>query len=278
MKRHLPINVHGYIGFYHYSQYGQLFLDLSSFFIPLVSVPPSAPAAVNDAGSGIRGDVEAICTKNRTNARSGLGGMSEMMNWLLWTLEIERMLGWVLKGMPKTMDWLLWASEIERMLGWLSERMSEMMESVVMDNVLAARDNVLAVDNNGLTARIGKRTDINNRLDVQAGNQADTRLGNRPDTDLIMTTTDDIRADLIKNFNNNILILVSAKLSCIVLNKHSIDSSIRILANVINHLFENLTPLLLALSFSPFFLSLPALTTYSNFGNISTTFIYYILI
>lgn len=149
---------------------------------------------------------------------------------------------------------------------------------VVIDNVLAARDDELAVDNDGSAAKIGKRMDINDRLDVQAGNQADTRPGNRPDTDLMMTTTDDIRIDLIKDFNNSILVFVSAKLSCIVPDKHAMDSSVRILVNVIHNPFKNLTPLSLALPFSPLLLFLPAPTTCSNFGNIPITFIYFILI
>lgn len=149
---------------------------------------------------------------------------------------------------------------------------------VVIDNILAARDDGLAVDNDGSVAKIGKRIDIDDRLDARAGNQADTRPGNRPDTDLIMTTTDDIRADLIKNFNNSIPVFVSAELSCIVPDKHAMDSSVQILANVINNPFKNLTPLSLALPFSFLLLFLPAPLTCSNFGNIPITFIYYILI
>ena len=41
-----------------------------------------------------------------------------------------------------------------------------------------------------------------------------------------MTTTGNIKADLIKNFNNGISIIILIELSCIVSDKHAIDSSI----------------------------------------------------
>lgn len=37
--------------------------------------------------------------------------------------------------------------------------------------------------------------------------------------------TDDIRVDLINDFNNGVSVIVSAKLSCIVPDKHAMDSS-----------------------------------------------------
>lgn len=86
-----------------------------------------------------------------------------------------------------------------------------------------------------------------------------------------------IKVDLIKDFTNGVLVVVSAKLFRIVLDKHTIDSSARILANVINNLFKDLSPLLMALLFSLLLLFLPAPTT-GNSCNISTTFTYYILI
>ncbi len=60
----LPTDVRGYTSPCHYSQYGQLLRGPS-------------PAAIDGAGYGIGGDAEATCTKNRTNAGSGLGGDTE---------------------------------------------------------------------------------------------------------------------------------------------------------------------------------------------------------
>ncbi len=54
------------------------------------------------------------------------------------------------------------------------------------DDQLATRDDELAVDNNRSGARIGKRTDVNDRSDTQASNQADAGPGNGPDADLII--------------------------------------------------------------------------------------------
>ncbi len=155
---------------------------------------------------------------------------------------------------------------------------------VVMDNRLAAgddrlitRDNRLVVDNDGLAIEIGKRTDIDDGSDTQANNPADGGHGNRLDVDLIMIITGNIRTDLIKDFNNNISVVVFSNSSHIVSDKHAIDFSPQIFANVINNLFNNFSPLLIVLFSSLFLLSLPAPTT-RNSGNISTTFIYYMLI
>lgn len=68
------MNIHGYIGPYHYSQYRQLLQDLFLFLILLVSVFPFAPATVDGARSGIGEDTEATCTGNGTDARSDLEG------------------------------------------------------------------------------------------------------------------------------------------------------------------------------------------------------------
>lgn len=138
---------------------------------------------------------------------------------------------------------------------------------VVVDNRLAAEDNRsaagddgLAIDNNG-----------------SAANQANVGPGNELDTDLIMTTIGDIRVDLIKDFNNGIPLVLSDKLSRMIPDKNIIDSSARIFADVINNLFENMSPFLIVLPSSSLLLSLPASTT-GNSGNISITFIYYMLI
>ena len=92
-----------------------------------------------------------------------------------------------------------------------------------------------------------------------------------------MTTIDNIRANLIKNFNNDILIVVSAELSYIVSNKHVMDSSDQIFADIINNLFGNLSFFSIFLPSSFFFSSLPASTT-GNSGNIPTIFISYMFI
>ncbi len=92
-----------------------------------------------------------------------------------------------------------------------------------------------------------------------------------------MTTTGDIRTELIKDFNNGVPVVVLFVLSCIIPDNYVIDFSAQILADVIKNLFRDLSPLLMALPSSPLFPSLPALTT-NNCGNIPTTFIYYMLI
>lgn len=140
-------------------------------------------------------------------------------------------------------------------------------ESVVVDDGLTARDDGLAARDNGLA--------VDN--DGSVVNQGDAGPGNGPDADLIMTTTIDIRADLIQDFNNGVSIVILARLSCIVPNKHAMDSSARIFADVINNLFRDMSPFSMTLPSSLLLFSLPASTT-SNSGNIPTTFIYYILI
>lgn len=148
---------------------------------------------------------------------------------------------------------------------------------VVVDDGLAIGDDRSAVDNDKLAAGIGKRIDVDNESEIQTSNQSDAGLGNRLDADLIMTTTGDIRADLIKNFNNGVPIVVLVKLSRIVPDKHAMDFPTWILANVINNPLRDLFPLLMALSSYLFLSSLPTSTT-DNSGNIPTTFIYYIFI
>lgn len=88
-------------------------------------------------------------------------------------------------------------------------------------------------------------------------------------------TMGDIRVDLIKIFNNGVLLVVLAKSSCIVSDKYAMDFPTQILANVINNLFRDLSSLLMALLSSFLFLSLPAP---GNSGYILITFIYYMLI
>ncbi len=114
-------------------------------------------------------------------------------------------------------------------------------------------------------------------MDAEPDNEPEAESGNGPDADLIMITTGDIRVDLIKDFNNGVSVVVLAKLSCIVLVKHTMDSLGRILTNVINNSFGDLSPLLMALP-SFLLLSLLPTPTTSNFSNIPTIFIYYMLI
>lgn len=133
---------------------------------------------------------------------------------------------------------------------------------------MAAKDDRLAAENDRLAVDV----------DGLATNQADVGPRNQLNTDLIMTTTSDIRVDPIKNFNNGALVVVSDKLSRIVTDKYAIDYSAWILVNIINNLFADLSPFSMALLSFPFLSSLLASTT-GNFGNILTaTFIYYMLI
>lgn len=155
---------------------------------------------------------------------------------------------------------------------------------VIVDDRLAGRDNELAVgdygfsvDNDKLAAKIGKKMDVDDKSNSQAGNQVDIRTSNRPNADLIMITIVDIKADLIKDFNNGVLVVVLTELSYIIPDKYAIYSSAWILDNIIHNLFGNLSPFLMALSFSPLLFPLFTLIT-SNFGNLSTIFIYYMLI
>lgn len=139
--------------------------------------------------------------------------------------------------------------------------------SIVIDNRIAIKDDGLTAGDNRLTVdNVGSIT-----------NQTDARLGNKLDADLIMMSISNIRVDLIKVFNNGVFLIILDKLFCIISDKHVRDFSSRIFADVINNLFEDMFPLFIALFCSSLFLFLPASTT-SNFGNIPTTFIYYMLI
>lgn len=89
--------------------------------------------------------------------------------------------------------------------------------------------------------------------------------------------TSDMKANLIKDYNNGVLIVILTKLSHIIPDKHAIDSSARILANIINNCFRDLFPFSMALLFSPLLPSLAVPTT-DNFGNTLITFTYYMLI
>lgn len=85
--------------------------------------------------------------------------------------------------------------------------------------------------------------DVNERSDAWASDQVDVKPGNRPDMNLIMDNagqrnakdTSDIRVDLINDFNNGVFLVVLAKLSYIIPDKHVIDSSARIFTDVINN-------------------------------------------
>lgn len=146
---------------------------------------------------------------------------------------------------------------------------TENNELAADDDKLATRDDGLAADNNRSAIEIDKRIDVDDGSDTRANNQSDS---NRPDADW---TIGDIRADLIQDFNNGILLVFLAKLSRIIFNKHPMDSPIRILTNVINNPFRDMSPLSMALPYSPLLLSLPAP---GNSGNIPTTIIYSMLI
>lgn len=159
---------------------------------------------------------------------------------------------------------------------------------------------------------------VDNRSDAWANNQADDGLGiekdvranslnfgsgNRPDTDSIIDNagqrdiedTSDIKANLSKNFNNDVFVVVMAKLSRIISDKHAIYFSTQSFVNIINNFFKDLFSFLITLSSFPFFLSLlhlhaffifnsndtsgsyAALTT-GNSGNIFMTFTHYMFI
>lgn len=142
---------------------------------------------------------------------------------------------------------------------------------------MAIKDDGLAIEDDESAAGIDKRMDVDDGSDARANNQSDARLDNRPDMGLIIIITGDIRANLINNFNNGVFVVALTELSRIIPDKYVIDSPVWIFVNVINNLFGDLSPLLMALSFPPLLLPLPAPTT-GNSGNISTTFIYYMLI
>lgn len=217
---------------------------MSPFLILLVLVSACAPAAVDDDGSGNAG--------NRTDVKSGRGGDAGD-NGLADVGARDRTDAGSGCGVDNRDD-----------------------GSAVMggDNgPVVVEDGLAAEDDGSVAGDDGSAVDD----DASAANQADAGPGNEPDADLIMTITGNIRADLMKDFNNGVPLVVSDKLSHIVPDKHVIDSSAQILANVINNLFGNLSPLLMALPSSLLLPSLPTSTT-GNFGNISTTFIYYMLI
>lgn len=79
----------------------------------------------------------------------------------------------------------------------------------------------------------------------------DAGPGNGSDADLIINNTGqqdakdtgDIRVDLIKNFNNGVPIIFLAELSRIIPDKHVMDFSAQILADVINNPFGDLSHL-----------------------------------
>ncbi len=107
--------------------------------------------------------------------------------------------------------------------------------------------------------------------------------------------THDIGPNRIKDFNNNIIVVVLAELLCIISNKYVIDSFTRILADIINNPFKDLFLLSMALPSSLPLPSLPYLYTFftldnnntsrsyaasttGNSSNIPITFTYYVFI
>ncbi len=82
---------------------------------------------------------------------------------------------------------------------------------VVVDDGLATGDDGLAADNDGLAADDDGSAADNDRSAVGIGKRMDMMTGN-------------IRVDLIKDFNNGVPLVVSAKSSRIVPDKHAMDS------------------------------------------------------
>lgn len=241
---------------------------MSLFLILFAPITASALAIINGAGSGIGGDAKAI-TINGTDAGLGLGGDAGD-NWLA-IVGAEEDVGD--KGVRNRTDARL----------AFGEDVGDNRLVVVDNGLIAGNDGLtigddgLFVDNDELVAGISKKIDVDDGSDTWVGNQADARPGNELNADLIMIITGDIRANLIKDFNIGVLVVVLAELSHIVPNKHAIDSSAQIFANVINILFGNLSLLWITLPSSLLFAPLLAPTT-SNSGNIPTIFIYYMLI
>ncbi len=286
----LPTDMRGYTSPCYYSQYEQLFRG------------PSL-AAVDGAGSGIEGDAKATCAGNKTDAGSGLGGDTEDDGSVIVGVGSRTYAKSGLGGDARD-DGLAVVGAENRTgaesgpRGDAGDNGSAVISAgnrtgagsalggdvgddglVVVDDELAvgddgsaAGDDGLAADDDGSAVGIDKRMDVNDGSDTQAIYQLD---GNRLDADLILTTTGDIRADLIQDFNNGVSLVVLAKSSRIVPDKHAMDSPTRILTNVINNLFGDLFLLSMALVSSPF---VPFLPTPGNSGNILTTFINYMLI
>lgn len=220
------------------------------------------------AGSGIRGDAEATCTENRTDVRPDLGGdtgddglaivgarsKSDAVLGLRRNARDNRLA--VISAGNRTGirsdperdvgDDGLAVIDAGNRIGAGSALGRDVRddglvvvddELAIRDDGLAARDDRSATDDDGLVAKIDKKMDVDDRLDTRASNQLN---GNRSDVDLIITITGDIKADLIKDLNNGVLVVVSAKLSRIVPDKHAMNSPIRILADIINNLFGDL--------------------------------------
>lgn len=115
--------------------------------------------------------------------------LGEMLSLL--ASEIEQMLGQVLGQIPETMNLLLWAWEIEEMLSQVSGGMTEMLNWLLwmIDRSLEMMDRLLEMMDWLLTMMvigIGKKTDVDDRSDLRASNQADAGPDNGPDVDLII--------------------------------------------------------------------------------------------
>lgn len=110
-------------------------------------------AVIDNAGSGIRGDDKAICAKNRTDTRSGLGE------------DIGNDRSAVLDTVNKTNAGLSLRGDVkDTRLAIVNDKL------VVGDDKLAVGDDELAVNNNESTARISKKTDVDDGLNAQTGN------------------------------------------------------------------------------------------------------------
>lgn len=241
-------------------------------------------AAIDDVKSGIERDAKATYAKNRMDIRSSLEGDAKDNRLVVIGAGNKTDTGFGLGKNVEDNRSAVVNAEKKTDVGLALKGDVRDDGLVVVDDGFAIRDDKsiirndgLAVDNDRLVARIGKKTDIDNESNTRVGNQADAGPGNGPDADLIITTTGDIKVDLIKNFNNGVLVVVLAKLSCIILDKLVMDFSARIFTNIINNLFRDLFPfskIISSFSLLPF-LSTP---TTGNFDNILTTFIYYMLI
>lgn len=186
---------------------------------------------MNSARSGIRKDARANWAENRTNAGSGFKRDAKVNKLVVMGARNRTDAGSGLEGNVEDNG------------------------LTVVDDRLAAGDDRLGIDSNRLAAEIGKRRDVDDRLDAKTRNQADAKPGNKLNADLIMNNarhwdTEDIgsiRADLIKNFNNGVLVVVLAKLYSIVSDKYVMNFSAQIFGNPINNPFGNLSLFSMAL-------------------------------
>lgn len=200
---------------------------------------------MDGTGSGIEGNAKATCTgnrantclglekdirdnrsvvvsaKNRTDVGSSLGG--DTKDNRLAVVGVRNRTGTELDPGRDTKDDGLAVMNAENRTNTGLALEGDIRDDglVGMNDRLAVRDDRLAIDNDKSAVGIDKKMEIDDRSDIWVGNQLD---GNIPNLDLILTIMGDIKANLIKDFNNSVPLVVSAKSSCIVLDKHAIDS------------------------------------------------------